>query len=640
MLENPRSPRVRAVAKLAKKPGRADSGLFLLEGPQAVAEALTFKPELVVDLFATPTALERYANIAQAAEDADIEVEYVTEQVLEAMSDTVTPQGFVAVCRQFPTSVKDIFASEPRLIAILEEVRDPGNAGTIVRAADAAGADAVIFTGRSVDLYNPKVVRSSTGSIFHLPIAVDVELEDVLTRARAAGLQILAADIKGDDLLSARNDGLLAASDGLAVRQRGAGPARRQAVTRRSRCLGTHLRQRGVDEPRDRCIRLPLRVGLRAQVVASDRGTAAYGDREPFAAGSVAPVNLCLVSEPTEITEASVDAAVEAAIAAIAAASDSAALKTVRAEHTGESSPLARLNGLLRSVPNDQKAALGKLVGQARGRVNQAFAARESAIVEAEASARLDAERVDVTAAAVRQASGARHPLSLLQDQVIDVFVGMGWEIAEGPELESEWFNFDALNFDADHPARAMQDTFFIDPPEAHLVLRTHTSPVQVRTMLEREVPIYVLAPGRVFRTDELDATHTPVFTQFEGLAVDKGLTMAHLRGTLEHFARTLFGDGAKIRLRPNYFPFTEPSAELDVWHPTFVGGARWIEWGGCGMINPNVLKAAGIDPEVYSGFAFGMGIERALMFRNDVEDMRDIVEGDVRFSQQFGMVV
>ena len=245
-----------------------------------------------------------------------------------------------------------------------------------------------------------------------------------------------------------------------------------------------------------------------------------------------------------------------------------------------------------------------------------------------------------MTAAAVRQAAGARHPLSLLQDQVVDVFVGMGWEIAEGPELESEWFNFDALNFDADHPARAMQDTFFVDPPEAHLVLRTHTSPVQVRTMLEREVPIYVLAPGRVFRTDELDATHTPVFTQFEGLAVDKGLTMAHLRGTLEHFARTLFGDGAKIRLRPNYFPFTEPSAELDVWHPTFIGGARWIEWGGCGMINPNVLRAAGIDPEVYSGFAFGMGIERALMFRNDVEDMRDIVEGDVRFSQQFGMVV
>ena len=209
MLENPRSPRVRAVAKLAKKPARADSGLFLLEGPQAVAEALTFKPHLVVELYATPTALERYTDIAQTAVDAGVDVEFVSEQVLEAMSDTVTPQGFIAVVHQFPTSVKDIFAAGPRLIAILEEVRDPGNAGTIVRAADAAGADAVILTGRSVDLYNPKVVRSSTGSIFHLPIAVDVELEDVRERARAAGLQILAADIKGDDLLAARNEGLL-----------------------------------------------------------------------------------------------------------------------------------------------------------------------------------------------------------------------------------------------------------------------------------------------------------------------------------------------------------------------------------------------------------------------------------------------
>ncbi|MEG1391928.1 MAG: phenylalanine--tRNA ligase subunit alpha, partial [Aurantimicrobium sp.] len=255
-------------------------------------------------------------------------------------------------------------------------------------------------------------------------------------------------------------------------------------------------------------------------------------------------------------------------------------------------------------------------------------------------TAQLAAEKVDVTAAASRWSAGGRHPLMLLQESICDAFVGMGWEIAEGPELEGEWFNFDALNFDADHPARAMQDTFFVEPVDSHLVLRTHTSPVQVRSMLEREVPIYVLAPGRVYRTDELDATHTPVFTQVEGLAVDKGLTMAHLRGTLEHAARIMFGEGAKIRLRPNYFPFTEPSAELDVWHPTFAGGARWIEWGGCGMVNPNVLRSAGIDPEVYSGFAFGVGVERTLMFRNDVSDMHDMVEGDVRFSQQFGMVV
>lgn len=210
MLENPRSPRVRAVAKLAKKPARVETGMFLLEGPQAVAEALTFRPQLVVELYATPTALERYSDIGDTAIDAGVDVEFVSEEVLHAMADTVTPQGFVAVCHQFPTAVKDVFAAKPRLVAILEEVRDPGNAGTIVRAADAAGADAVVFTGRAVDLYNPKVVRSSTGSIFHLPVAVGAELEDVLRRAREAGLTILAADVKGEDLLAARRDGVLA----------------------------------------------------------------------------------------------------------------------------------------------------------------------------------------------------------------------------------------------------------------------------------------------------------------------------------------------------------------------------------------------------------------------------------------------
>jgi len=216
----------------------------------------------------------------------------------------------------------------------------------------------------------------------------------------------------------------------------------------------------------------------------------------------------------------------------------------------------------------------------------------------------------------------------------------MGWEVAEGPELEHEWFNFDALNFDADHPARALQDTFFVDPVEKHLLLRTHTSPVQIRSLLNRDLPVYVVAPGRVYRTDELDATHTPVFHQIEGIAIDKGLTMAHLRGTLDHLAKSMFGEDAKVRLRPNYFPFTEPSAEMDIWHPTFRGGARWIEWGGCGMVHSNLLRSAGIDPDEYQGFAFGMGIERTLMFRNNVSDMRDMVEGDIRFSQGFGMVV
>jgi TrmH family RNA methyltransferase len=210
MIDNPRSPRVRAVAKLAKREARSETGLFLLEGPQAVSEALRFRPELVLELFATPTALERYSSLAQLASEADLEVEFVTEAVLDVLADTVTPQGIVAVARQFPTSVKDILGAAPRLIAILEEVRDPGNAGTIIRAADAAGADAVILTGRSVDLYNPKVVRATTGSLFHVPVAVGNELESVLDRVSAAGLSIVAADIKGTDLLEARASGLLA----------------------------------------------------------------------------------------------------------------------------------------------------------------------------------------------------------------------------------------------------------------------------------------------------------------------------------------------------------------------------------------------------------------------------------------------
>ena len=346
------------------------------------------------------------------------------------------------------------------------------------------------------------------------------------------------------------------------------------------------------------------------------------------------------MSQSESITEQEVSQAVEAAVSEISKASSIAELKKAKGSILGEGSALARLSAKLGKVATDQKAEAGKLVGSARAKVTESLEAKELELSAIEEAKLLAAEALDVTALAEIGRVGARHPLALLQEKISDVFVGMGWEIAEGPEVESEWFNFDALNFDADHPARAMQDTFFIEPVDAKLVLRTHTSPVQVRSMLEREVPIYVLCPGRVFRTDELDATHTPVFHQVEGLAVDKGLSMADLRGTLEHFARIMFGQEAKIRLRPSFFPFTEPSAELDVWHPGAKGGPRWVEWGGCGMVNPNVLRACGIDPEVYSGFAFGMGIERTLMFRNEVSDMHDMVEGDVRFSKQFGLVL
>ena len=339
-----------------------------------------------------------------------------------------------------------------------------------------------------------------------------------------------------------------------------------------------------------------------------------------------------------ELTEANLNAAAERAEQAFNAAQDLDELAGARREHLGDEAPIPAARRSLGSLPKDQRKDAGRIVNMARGRVEKAFAAAKTELEEKRNREVLKAERIDVTQPTTRGQVGAQHPITILSEQISDVFVGMGWEIADGPEVEAEYFNFDSLNFIPDHPARTLQDTFHIAPSGSSQVLRTHTSPVQMRTMLNRDVPIFIACPGRVFRTDELDATHTPVFHQIEGLAVDKGLTMAHLKGTLDHLAKTLFGPETKTRIRPNYFPFTEPSAEVDVWFPNKKGGAGWIEWGGCGMVNPNVLTAAGIDPNEYQGFAFGMGIERTLQFRNGLPDMRDMVEGDVRFTKPFGV--
>jgi len=359
--------------------------------------------------------------------------------------------------------------------------------------------------------------------------------------------------------------------------------------------------------------------------------------------------------DPVEVTPLraeEVDAVRVAAIEAIQGATDLEDLKRVRIEHVGDRSPLALANREIGALPPQARKDAGKRIGQARGAVSRALAQRQQEL-EAEHEARiLVEEAVDLTLPWDREPVGARHPLTTIQELVGDVFVAMGWEVAEGPEVEAEWLNFDALNLGPDHPARTMQDTFWLEPADGGLVLRTHTSPVQARTMLTRRPPIYVICPGRVYRTDELDATHTPVFHQVEGLVVDEGITMAHLKGTLDHFAEAMFGKGITTRFRPSYFPFTEPSAEVDLVCFVCRGnspamedcrtckGEGWIEWGGCGVVNPRVLVACGIDPETYTGFAFGMGLERTLMFRHGIADMRDIVEGDVRFTLPFGMEI
>ncbi|WP_329109396.1 phenylalanine--tRNA ligase subunit alpha [Micromonospora sp. NBC_01699] len=330
------------------------------------------------------------------------------------------------------------------------------------------------------------------------------------------------------------------------------------------------------------------------------------------------------------------DEAVAAARAAFADAADPDALAALRHQHLGDRAPVSLARREIGALPPAAKSDAGKRVNEARRAIETSYDEWRAELQRAQAERVLAEERVDVTLPYDRRPRGARHPLTLLMERIGDLFVGMGYEIAEGPEVELEWTNFDALNIPPDHPARGLMDTFHVDVPG--LVLRTHTSPVQARTMLARKPPIYVVCPGRVYRTDELDATHSPVFHQVEGLVVDRGITMAHLRGTLDHFARSMFGPDARTRWRPHYFPFTEPSAEFDVWFPEHRGGPQWVEWGGCGMVNPKVLRACGIDPDVYSGFAFGMGVDRTVMVRNGVSEVRDLFEGDVRFTGALGV--
>jgi phenylalanyl-tRNA synthetase alpha chain len=324
---------------------------------------------------------------------------------------------------------------------------------------------------------------------------------------------------------------------------------------------------------------------------------------------------------------------VKDAQAAFLAASDLDELKSARLAHMGDKAPISLASRSLGSLSPDEKASFGKVIGDAKAQIATALDSATKKLENIRDQKVLLEEVVDITLPASRMHRGGLHPISIIKNEISDFFIEQGFSVAEGPELESGWLNFDALNIPADHPARTMQDTFFIEPLESGMVLRTQTSPVQIRTMLTQEPPIYIISPGRTFRADELDTTHSPVFHQVEGLVVDRGITMAHLKGTLDNFAQHMFGADVTTRLRPSFFPFTEPSAEVDI----FFNG-RWIEWGGCGMVNPKVLQTCGIDTDIFTGFAFGMGLERTLMVRHGITDMHDIVEGDLRFTRQFGM--
>lgn len=359
--------------------------------------------------------------------------------------------------------------------------------------------------------------------------------------------------------------------------------------------------------------------------------------------------------DPVQVTDLQpeeIEAARDAALAAIDAAADLDALAEVRTQHVaGRGAALVLARRELGALPPQARADAGKRLNAATRSVNEAYEARLAVLTEERDARVLVEEAVDVTLPTGRSPRGARHPLSVVADRVSEVFVAMGYEVAEGPEAEHGWYNFDALNTPPHHSSRELQDTFYLEPIESQIVLRTQTSPVQVRSLLDRPLPVYVICPGRVFRPDTVDATHLPVFSQVEGLAIDEGLTMADLRGTLDAFAAGLFADvrggSLRTRLRPHFFPFTEPSAEVDLQcfgcggDPADPGcrvcsGEGWLEWGGCGMVDPNVLIACGVDPERYSGFAFGMGLERTAMALHNVHDIRELVDGDVRFALAF----
>jgi phenylalanyl-tRNA synthetase alpha chain len=360
----------------------------------------------------------------------------------------------------------------------------------------------------------------------------------------------------------------------------------------------------------------------------------------------------------TALSAEEVERALKAALGAISAAMTLDELKEARLAHAGDKAPLTLASAEIGALPPEARAEAGRRTGAAKAQIKQALTARQAHLEKERDESVLITERVDVTLPFDRTAPGARHPVTLTADRLADVFVAMGYEVADGPEVEAEWYNFDALNIPPDHPAREMQDTLFVAAPagqdKSGMVLRTHTSPVQIRSLLTRPLPLYVVSPGRVYRNEALDATHLPVFYQIEGLAVDEGLTMADMRGAIQAFVDALFGAGLRTRLRPDYFPFTEPSGDVSMECHVCRGASvkpgadpcrvcrnmGWIEIAGCGMVNPRVLVACGIDPDRYSGFAFGLGIERALMLAHGVSDIRDTVEGDVRFSRAFGMEI
>ena len=538
--------------------------------------------------------------------------------VLAKITDTVTPQPVVAIAPMpdDDAGVVDRTMGDGGMVVVLAGVSDPGNAGTLVRIAEAAGVGAVLFCDEAVDPFAPKCVRASAGSIMHVPVtsgARSVQLLEAI--GEGGGRRLAAGALRGDPYDRTDLTGPLALVLG-------------SEVTRCPRCTRTgarrldartHARTRGVAQRR-RDGRGHLLRGRTAAPARRARELNCLRNPHDGRVFSHMTDDIARIATDGTARIATVDTLDE--------------LHEVDIELLGKRGAVAQQRQQLGTLAPDERKEIGRALNDARTALQSALDAKRAQL-EAEARAeQLEVERLDLTEFTHRgRRYGHKHLVTQAWERLENVFIGLGFQVAEGPEAEDDWHNFGALNFPPDHPARDMYDTLYLDYGEpGSTLLRTHTSPVQIRVMQELPPPIYMVMPGRVFRQDTADATHMPVFHQIEGLVIDKGITFAHLAGTIDAFSKAFFGGDFASRLRPAYFPFTEPSAEFDILRPD----GSYMELGGCGMVHPNVLTACGLDPEEWQGFAFGFGIDRFAKERHGVDDLRDLFSNDIRFLEQF----
>ena len=554
-------------------------------------------------------------------------VRSVAEGVLARVTDTVTPQPVAAIGRFADVSPGTAASAAGPLALVLVGVGDPGNAGTLLRSAEAAGGGAVLFCDGSVDPYGPKCVRASAGSVFRVAVTRSGDAGEVLACLASAGLGTLATVARGarpyDEVDLAGPVALVLGSEAHGLP--GDVAARvEQAVTipMVGRTESLNVGHGGHDPL--------LRVPAPAPPARPGLGPGQPTGRDAAVGGRV---HRTMTGDPTGDVTREIQHIEDEARVRVNAATTADELRTVEVEVLGRRSALAGLRQRLGELEPDQRRTVGQVLNGAMQALGAAVEERRAVLAAAERTERLLAERMDLTEVWPGRPAGHLHLVTQAIQELEDVFVGMGFTVAEGPEVETDWNNFGALNFPEDHPARDMYDTLYVNYGEpGSTLLRTHTSPVQVRVMTGTPPPYYTVMPGRVFRSDTADATHMPVFHQIEGLVVDRDITFADLAGTIDAFTKAYFGGDFTSRLRPSYFPFTEPSAEFDIQRPD----GTWLELGGCGMVHPNVLRNCGLDPDEWQGFAFGFGIDRLAAARHGVDDLRDLFTNDIRFLTQF----